>query len=131
MVEFKNLPDDVQNKVREHLRAYDSVNVWYEYGEYSFVDAIKAYYAPDHKYIGTYHKDEIFTVNEQIENYINTFHAYPSNYKGNRDYRLLHKMDDDRECVSIGNGKLADTSWYGKLDENGNFTLTEKRTVIF
>lgn len=132
---FNYLPADVQTEVKDILKAYDSVNVWYENGEYSFADVLKAEYAPDHRFIGTYKKEDVYTETEQIENYINEFHDFPRNYKGKRDYAMLNKMDEERECKLVETEnpnikKLACTDWYGKINENGNFELTERRTVL-
>lgn len=132
---FNELPKEVQEEVRGILKAYDNVNVWYENGEYSFVDAIKKEYASDHKFIGNYKKSDVFSEKEQIENYINVFHAFPQNYKGARDYAIIKRMDNERtsELVETENPnikKLACTDWYGEINENGDFVLTERRTVL-
>lgn len=132
---FNYLPATVQQEVKDILKVYDEVNVWYENGEYSFADVLKSEYAPDHRYIGTYRKEDVYTEIEQIENYINEFHTFPINYKGKRDYAMLHKMDDERECKLVETEnpnikKLACTDWYGKINENGNFELTERKTVL-
>ena len=110
--------------------AYDHVNVWYDYGRYSYVDAITKEYAPDHEFIGTFKKSDIYTEKEQIENYINEFHDYPANYKGARDYKMLNKMDAESETEMLGGGKLKCTDWIGAINEKGNFELTGKRVCI-
>lgn len=91
MTNFNTLPIETQEKVKSILRAYDKAYVTYEYGEYkvSVGVAITATYAPDHKVIGTYEAREIFTEEERIENYVNSFNDYPIQYKGKRDYSLL------------------------------------------
>lgn len=135
MKNFNELPKEVQEEVKGILKAYDSVNVWFENGRYTYVDVLAKEYAPDHKFIGTYKKSDVYSETEQIENYINEFHDFPMNYKGKRDYAMLHKMDEERECelVSTENPnikKLACTDWYGKINDKGNFELTERRTVL-
>lgn len=106
--EFKTLPIEVQEDAKKALRAYDRVYVIYEYGKYNVSVAIglKSKYAPDHKFIGEYKAEEIFTPEERIINYVESFHEYPIQYKGKRDYAWLKTL----------------TSWDDKVkfDENGN-----------
>ena len=132
---FNELPETVKETVKGILKAYDYVNVWFENGEYSFVDVLQKQYAPDHKFIGTYRSEDVYTETERIENYINEFHDFPINYKGKRDYAMLKKMDEERTAALVSTEnpnikKLAITDWYGKINEKGDFELTEKRTVI-
>jgi len=91
MRNFNELPQEVQEKAKNTLKAYDEVNVIYEYGEYhvSVGVALKAQYAPDHEVIGRYRAEDIFTDNERIINYVESFHDYPIQYKGKRNYRLF------------------------------------------
>lgn len=104
MVKFKNLPKEVQEHIKETLKAYDEETVFFEYGKYCYGVCIKAHYAPDHKYIGTYRADEIYTEEERILNYVNVFQDYPSNYKGKRDYRIFHT--GKRETFKLVNGNI-------------------------
>ena len=129
MTRFEQLPKDIQDKVRNTLRAYDSVNVWFENGRYSFDDVIKSQYAADHKFIGTYKASDIYSEKERIENYINEFHSYPIQYTGKRDYDIIHKMNNERVVEMLDGGKLVVTDWYGKINDNGDFELVEKRTI--
>lgn len=130
MKQFNELPKEVQEEVKSILMAYDDVNVWFDYGRYSYADAITKEYAPDHEFIGTFKKSDVYTEKEQIENYINEFHDYPANYKGGRDYKMLKKMDDERETEIIGGGKIKCIDWIGAINEKGNFELTGKRVCI-
>ena len=135
MKRFNELPEETQEEIKDILKAYDSVNVWYENGRYSYVDVIKKTYADDHKYIGTYRKEDIYTETEQIENYINEFHAYPMNYKGKKDWAMIQKMNTERETTMVDTDnpnikKMACTDWYGKINKDGDFELTERRTVL-
>ena len=128
---FNDLPETVKAEVKDFLRAYDEVNVWYENGRYSFGDVLKRCYAPDHRFVGTYRAEEIYTEKERIENYINEFHDFPRDYKGRRDYTLLHNMNEEREVSCVpGSKELTMTTWYGKINEKGDFELTEKRTTV-
>lgn len=126
---FNELPQDVQDKIKSTLHVYDKAHVVYEYGEYHVSTGIclKAEYAADHKVIGTYTAHEIFTEEERIENYINTFYDYPIEYKGKRDYQMLKKMQE-REWID--EEKTAYKYWQGRLID-GNFELTEQLTRTF
>lgn len=111
MTNFNNLPKEVQNEIKKTLRAYDRAYVIFENGKYNVSVAIglKAQYAPDHKVIGEYKATGIFTEDERIINYIESFHEYPISYKGKRNYRMLKeiegnwnikfKFDDERNLV--------------------------------
>lgn len=87
--QFKALPVEVQEKVKDRLTAYDSVTVTFENGEYRFGTMVKRQYAADHKVLGTIKDKDVFTVEELALNYINTFHSYPIGYKGERDYSVF------------------------------------------
>lgn len=97
MTRFNELPKAVQEDIKRALKAYDRVYVIYENGDYhvSVAIGLKAQYAPDHKVIGEYKADEIYTEDEKMINYIETFHEYPHNYKGKRDYRMLKEIEGD------------------------------------
>lgn len=103
---LNTLPKEVQDKVKSTLEAYDEVHVVFEYGEYHVTVgvALKAHYANDHKVIGTFKANEIFTQEERIENYINTFQDYPIEYKGKRDYKTLN--DGKNHTWKLVNGTL-------------------------
>jgi hypothetical protein len=94
---FNELPANVREEIKNTLKAYDEVFVVYEYGKYhvGVGVSLKAKYAPDHKVIGTFYADDIFTKDERAINYIESFHEYPHNYKGKRDYRMLHEIEGD------------------------------------
>lgn len=125
MTNLNSLPINIQNEVRNTLRAYDHCDVWFEYGEYHVMcgACLKAKYAPDHRFVATFTKDEIFTETEQIENYINEFCCYPSNYKGKKDWQMIHKMSDERE-INYETKKVK--VWQGRINENGDFELTHQ-----
>lgn len=122
------LPTEIQEKVKSTLRAFDTVYVDYENGQYhvSTGVALKAEYADDHKCIGTYKADDVFTEKEKIENYINEFHEYPIYYTGKRDYQLLKKMDSERE---FSEDYKTLTQWIGQINADGDFVLTGKETI--
>ena len=90
MKKFNELPHEIQEKVKRTLRAYDKETVWFENGKYTYGIALKAKYASDHEYIGTYYAKDIYTEEERIINYCEEFHEYPIEYKGKRNYNILN-----------------------------------------
>lgn len=88
MIKFEELPMDVQEKIKQDLKAFDECHVVYEYGKYNVGGGIclKSKYADDFEVIGTYYAKDIFTEEERIINYVESFHDYPIQYKGKRDY---------------------------------------------
>lgn len=104
MKNFIELPESIQNRIKNHLKAYDEVSVWYENGEYSFGTFIKRQYAKDHEFIGTYRSEDIYTEEERILNYVNEFQCYPIQYKGKRDYSIFHT--GKRETFKMVNGNI-------------------------
>lgn len=89
MKNFNELPENIQNEIKEYLRAYNEVHVTYEYGGYHFGLCIKKQYGADFEAIGTFRAQDIFTDEERIVNYVNSFRSYPIQYKGKRDYAIL------------------------------------------
>lgn len=97
MTNLNTLPIAIQNEVKEVLKAYDETHVIYEYGEYH-VDtglALKTAYGSDHKFIGTFKANEVFSESERIINYVESFHDYPPQYEGNRDYKMMNEVGTD------------------------------------
>lgn len=107
MTNLNALPQEVKERILRQLKAYDEVVVFYENGAYNFGVCLKAKYAPDHKYIGTYTAKEVYTLEERTINYIESFHEYPIWYKGKRDYKMLHEIEGDWSVTF-------------KLDSDGN-----------
>lgn len=107
--QIKSLPIEVQNHIASTLRCFDRCYVSYNYGKFSVSSGFGIYatYAPDHKEYGWVSADKFYTPEERILNYVNSFHDYPIQYKGRRDYRMIRQMNDDRSLVA-------------KFDENGN-----------
>ena len=90
MKKFENLPVNVQEIVKEYLKAFPCVDVIFENGDYHFGGiAIKDSYPDDYEVVGTYFAEDIYSNEERIINYVNEFRAYPVNYKGKRDYSIL------------------------------------------
>ena len=126
MTDYRNLPNEVQEKVKKWLMVYDKTFVVYENGQYNVSSGVclKAHYSNDHKVIGEYTAKEIFTDTERIENYINVFYSYPIEYKGKRDYKLL-KMLEVREW---NENMTAYTTYTGKIID-GDYQITGKITI--
>ena len=104
-MKFHELPESVQNDVKERLRAYDSCTVTYERGSYhvSACVGITARYAPDFKICGRYAATDIFTPEERILNYANSFYGYPLEYHGKRDYRMMKSAEEHGEKLGYDN----------------------------
>lgn len=101
---YNQLPLEIQTQIKNTLRAYNEVNVIFEYGKYNVSTGIslKKKYAIDHEFIGTYYKDEIYNADEKIINYIEEFISYPIQYKGKKDWNMIKELENLR-----GNGKQA------------------------
>ena len=104
MKNFNELPETIQSKIKNTLKAYEKVDVYFENGEYHFGLVLKKHYAEDHEVIGTYFARDIYTQEERILNYVNEFQSYPIEYKGKRDYRIFHT--GKRETFKIVNGNI-------------------------
>ena len=106
MKKFEQLPEEVQEQVKEILKAYNSTSVTFENGKYHFGGyCIKNTYASDYEFVGDYKAYDIFTKEERIINYVESFHSYPIDYKGKRDYYWIKNLSRDAKV---------------KFDENGN-----------
>lgn len=106
---IETLPVSIQNEIRETLKAYDEVNVEFEYGEYRVLTGVMltATYAPDHRFVGTYKANEVFTLEERTINYAESFHDFPIWYKGKRDYRMMNDCGYDWSIkFKMENGNL-------------------------
>lgn len=124
---LNTLPNDIIEGVKSTLKAYDKCNVIYQNGKYNVRVgySLTKEYAEDFKFIGEFVKEEVFSENEIIENYINEFNCYPANYKGAKSYTLVNKMREEKEFDWDNNTV---TRWVGKINELGDFVLTEKVT---
>ena len=95
--EFQNLPENVRAEALSTLKAFSEVNIIFENGRYNVSTgiSIRKSYPADHNFIGIVYADDVFTDDEKILNYIESFHDYPPQYKGKRDYQMLHKIAYD------------------------------------
>lgn len=108
MRDLNTLPIETIKKIKDVLKAYDEVNVYFENGQYhvSTGHCLRATYGTDFKNIGTYKSKDVYTKQERILNYVNEFQDYPINYKGKRNYKDFHtgkretfKLDNDGNIV--------------------------------
>lgn len=104
MKNFNELPETIQSEIKNTLKAYEEVDVYFEYGEYYFGLVLKKHYAADHEFIGTYYAKDVYTEEERILNYVNEFQSYPIQYKGKRDYSLFHT--GKRETFKLVDGNI-------------------------
>lgn len=95
--EFGKLPGEIQDKTKETLRAYSEVHVDFYDGEYHVSTGImlRGQYPKDFKSIGYVYADDVYTLEERTQNYIECFHDYPIWYKGKRDYKALKEKYGD------------------------------------
>lgn len=76
--ELNKLPATIVEKVKNTLKAFNECSIEYEHGEYHTTSAcLRSYYADDYKFIGTAYQEDIYTIEERIENYRNEFHCEP------------------------------------------------------
>jgi hypothetical protein len=111
-MEFNKLPENIQQEIKEILRAFDDVNVVFENGRYnvSVGIALTNFYDKDRKFIGTYKAVDIYTEEERIVNYIEEFLDYPIFYKGNRDWKIINQLEElkQQDKTTINKIKIVD-----------------------
>lgn len=92
---FEALPDEVKTEIRGTCKVYDRAFVTYYYGTYhvSAGYGICSKYPADHRSVGVYFAEDIYTEEERMVNYIECFHDFPHNYKGRRDYGILRGIE--------------------------------------
>lgn len=127
---LQTLPMETQNEIKEMLKSYNEATVVFQNGNYEVRTGILILneYPSDYKMIGDFTKDDVFNEIEQIENYINEFKDYPSNYKGKKDFELMEKMENDIKYDFANNVKY---EWVGNIDKDGDFALKEKTAKSF
>ena len=98
MTRFEELPMDIQLEIRDTLKAFDTCHVTFSNGCYHVGCGVclMREYPKDFRVVGDYNADEIYTVDERIENYVNEFHSFPPQYKGMMNWKLMREMDEDR-----------------------------------
>ena len=100
MKQFNELPKNIQSYIKDTLKAFNEIDVYYENGEYHFGLCIKARYAKDYEYIGCFNAFDVYTKEERILNYVNEFHEYPREYEGKRDYAILSDYNATYKMVN-------------------------------
>ena len=103
---LENLPVEIQEKIKDILKTFDQITVYFEYGEYKFGTCIKKTYGADHRPIGTFKATDIYTENERIINYVEAFLDYPIQYKGKRDYNIIHQLNVNSKVKFNEDGNL-------------------------
>lgn len=109
ITEFNNLPTEVKEEIKTVLSAYDKCYVWLKDGCYS-VDTFTCLSSSidNAQYKGTYKKEDIFTEEEMIINYVKEFKDFPfPQYKGVKDWGSLRgdwkdvKLDENGDIIFI------------------------------
>lgn len=101
-----------QERAKSTLKAFNEVNVTFENGAYHFNTSVmlRNSYPEDFEFIGCIYADDIFTEEEQMINYIESFHDYPHGYKGTRNYGMLREIEGNWDVKF-------------KLDDRGNLVI--------
>lgn len=89
-----DFPANVTREALEILRAYKRVSIVRQNGRYSANSSVwlANSYAKDFK-VWEFYAAEQYTPAQRQLNYIQSFHAYPTNYTGKRDYKMLKELD--------------------------------------
>lgn len=90
---FKTLPTEVQEQIKSTLSVFSECTVEInDQGVYKVLTCTVIHSGTSsYKHIGKFKKDEIFTPEEQIVNYVNAFRDYPlPQYKGKTDWKALN-----------------------------------------
>jgi hypothetical protein len=107
---FNELPESIQEEIKNTLRVFDGCYVIYEYGKYNVTTgiALKKEYAADHEFIGEYKANEMYSNDERIVNYIEEFLSYPAQYKGKKDWKMIKELENLRKNMKHAKIKLVD-----------------------
>lgn len=105
---YESLPEQVQRQVSKALKGWREVDIWFENGKHhvSSGTCVKEKHADDYKVIGILTNDDIYTAEEQILYYAETFRTYPRSYHGRRDMELLSALTDDTPLEYDGKGNI-------------------------
>lgn len=84
---------EVQEEIIKTLKAFDECHVERRGKKYVVCTGwcLKAVYG-DEEVLDTFKADEIFTEDEKILNYMESFHDYKITYKGKRDYKMIQEI---------------------------------------
>lgn len=74
-MKLDDLPEKVQDEAKGVLKAYNRVNVIYEYSTWhvSASICVKSSYGNDHFFAGTYYASEVYTEEERRQNFFEVF----------------------------------------------------------
>jgi len=87
---FLSLPVSTQSEVKSILSAYNDCSIEKtKSGEYKVIICVAIHCGEYNEQLGSINKNDIFTADEQIINYVKSFRDYPIQYKGKKDYILL------------------------------------------
>lgn len=107
MTTFNNLPQHVQDEIKSVLSAYDRCTVEKtQDNQYKVMTCTVLHNSTYNEFIGEFTKDEIFTKEEQIINYVKSFRDFPyPEYTGTKDWQALNSnwtnvtMDSNNNLV--------------------------------
>ena len=104
---FNKLPVETQAKVKDVLCAYDTCTVEQNKNtkEYYVTTSTLLTNEYTRKFVMKVNKNDVFTKEEQIVNYVNEFKSYPLEYKGTRDYNKLQLLDNNYKAILV-NGNI-------------------------
>lgn len=76
---LEKLPEEIQQEVRQTLKAYQRCNVYFEYGKFHTRTGycVKAEYNFDHFVCGEYKASDVYTEEERRQNFIESFGYAP------------------------------------------------------
>ena len=91
-IEVEDLPEATQKEIKNILRSFRRCTVEFEHGEFHVTigTILTRSYDPWHFMVGEYMDRDVYNFNERIENYVNSFHCYPAEYKGAKDWQRIH-----------------------------------------
>ena len=103
---FQTLPLKAQSEISDTLKAYSKVDFYFRGCEFQ-VRAFTILSATNDGYthLASFNKDDIFSEEEQIVNYVNSFRSFPIEYNGNKNWKELKKdwkvatMNDESNIV--------------------------------
>lgn len=109
-MKFNELSQNIQEEIKDTLKAYSECYVIFENGDYKVTTALslKREYPKDYKFIGVYRQNGIITEDEKILNYVEQFHDFPSQYTGKKDWKLIKFLQESRENGTNIKLKLVD-----------------------
>lgn len=78
-VSLEALPEEVQNEVKDVLKAFNQVSVVYENSKFRVSTGVGVYshYAYDHMVCGRYNQEEVYTKEERARNFKEEFGYTP------------------------------------------------------